>query len=129
MGKLWRVVRGVPWAVFWAGMLGLAEVAWGQEIQVTNYGEMPPVILHHGKHADSFTCETCHHPERSGGAHRCGYCHRDEARGKVATLHDAAHKEGVGKCWACHFKQGARKKLDCDSCHRGGAKAAPVKAP
>jgi len=92
-----------------------------QPLKVTNFGDMDPVVFDHTTHAESFSCETCHHAKRSGGSHRCGSCHEGEASAVAMTFEDAAHKEGVGKCWGCHFKNGAQKKLECEQCH-GAAK-------
>lgn len=107
----------------WLCGLGVALLVAGtaqakQLLTVTNFGEMEPVVFDHTAHAESFGCETCHHAKRSGGAHRCGTCHTGKAVRKIPTFEDAAHKEGLGKCWGCHLKEGARKKLECEDCHR-----------
>jgi len=91
----------------------------GDRIAVTNFGEMERVIFDHDWHADELGCETCHHPRELGRSHRCGRCHQAEAEGPVIKLEDAAHKEGVGRCWKCHLAKGARKSLECEDCHRG----------
>ena len=105
-------------------LMGIGGVAWGalaaagQRITVTNYGEMDPVVFDHTRHAEEHGCDTCHHAKGSEGAHRCGGCHRAEGGKGSLRLEEAAHKEGVGKCWGCHRGPSARKKLDCDDCHR-----------
>jgi len=89
-----------------------------QEITVTNYGEMEPVIFNHTRHAEDLGCDTCHHAKGTEGAHRCGACHRGED-GKTLRFEEAAHKDGVGRCWPCHLAPKARKPLECEDCHRG----------
>ncbi len=103
-----------------AGALACVAVAAdGQRITVTSYGEMDPVVFDHTRHAEDLGCETCHHPKGSGGAHRCGGCHRAKDGKGSLRLEEAAHKPGAGKCWGCHLGPKARKKLDCEGCHRG----------
>jgi len=109
----WRMVLVSLWAL---GLVGAAGAV--QEITVTNYGEMEPVIFNHTRHATDLGCETCHHAQRTEGAHRCGACHLGDA-GKNLKFEDAAHKEKVGRCWACHLAPKARKSLECEGCHRG----------
>ncbi len=104
---------------------GVLLGAWGaqgaQRIQVTNYGRKEPVLFSHSGHAERFPCDTCHHPQRSEGAHRCGACHRSEAEGEKPSLEKAAHGEGdpPGRCRPCHFGPKARKPLECADCHIG----------
>lgn len=103
-----------------AGALAcVAFAADGQRITVTSYGGMDPVVFDHTRHAEDLGCETCHHPKGSGGAHRCGGCHRAKDGKGSLRLEEAAHKPGAGKCWGCHLGPKARKKLDCEGCHRG----------
>ncbi|MBE0617540.1 MAG: hypothetical protein IH608_06400 [Proteobacteria bacterium] len=96
----------------------VAVAAAGQRITVTSYGEMDPVVFDHTGHAEDLGCETCHHAKGSECAHRCGGCHRAEDGSGSLRLEEAAHKDGVGKCWGCHRGPKARKMLDCDDCHR-----------
>ncbi|MBI5017854.1 MAG: cytochrome c3 family protein [Deltaproteobacteria bacterium] len=112
-GRRFAAVVGLLW------VLGPAGVRAGQDVTVTNFGEMEPVVFDHTSHAESHGCDTCHHPKSSGGAHRCGSCHRAQDTKAGMKFEDAAHKEGVGRCWGCHLKKGARKALECEQCHRG----------
>jgi hypothetical protein len=109
-----------------AGAFALApctvEAQGEQEVTVTNFGEIEPVVFNHTAHAEAHGCEACHHPKRATGAHRCGSCHLAQDTKTTMKFEDAAHKEGVGRCWACHLKKGARKKLECEDCHRGKPK-------
>ncbi|HSH69567.1 MAG TPA: cytochrome c3 family protein [Deferrisomatales bacterium] len=89
----------------------------GQNLTPTNYGEMEPVVFNHTAHAGRADCSSCHHTKSQ--EHRCGYCHKAEATGDVPSLEDAAHREGAGKCWACHLKEKAKRVLDCEDCHSG----------
>ena len=118
--------RGLGFTLAIALALGLAlgekDARAEQDVTVTNFGEMDPVVFDHTTHAETHGCEACHHVKRSGGAHRCGTCHLEQETKAGIKLEDAAHKEGVGKCWGCHLKKEARKKLDCEDCHRGEAK-------
>lgn len=100
----------------WLALAGTALAK--QPLKVTNFGDNDPVVFDHTTHAESFGCEACHHPKRSGGSHRCGTCHVAEGSKQVLSMEDAAHKEGVGKCWSCHLKNGAQKKFECEDCHR-----------
>jgi len=89
----------------------------GSNLTPTNYGEMEPVQFNHTEHAERVGCPNCHHS--SGAEHRCGYCHRPKARNGAPALEQAAHREGAGKCWACHLKEKAIHPLECEACHRG----------
>jgi len=112
-----RTLRGVVCASLLAfGAVPLAGAV--QEIKVTNYGEMEPVIFNHTRHAEDLGCDTCHHAKGTEGAHRCGACHRGED-GKTLRFEEAAHKDKVGRCWPCHLAPKARKPLECEDCHRG----------
>lgn len=91
----------------------------GRRIAVTNHGEMDPVVFDHTRHAEEMACDTCHHPSATEGAHRCGACHGPQAAEGAMSLEEAAHKEGVGKCWRCHQGPKARKRLACEGCHTG----------
>jgi hypothetical protein len=102
-----------------AAVGALGAVPGAHYLVVSNFGDMDAVIFNHTRHAEENDCAVCHHPNRSEGAHRCAACHLDEPNGPVMKIEDAAHREGVGKCWACHFSKRAQKKLDCDDCHRG----------
>jgi hypothetical protein len=117
-------------ATTWIALLAAAALAGvsaagaggasGRRITVTSFGEMAPVVFDHTRHAQDLGCDTCHHPKGTReGAHRCGACHGPKAEGKAIRFEDAAHKENVGKCWACHLGPKAKKKLDCDDCHSG----------
>ena len=104
-----------------AGLFALVAAALAgaaQEITVTNYGEMEPVIFNHTRHATDLGCDTCHHAQYTEGAHRCGACHVGED-GKTLRFEEAAHKEKVGRCWGCHLAPKARKPMECEGCHRG----------
>jgi len=100
----------------------LAGVGGAQEIQVTNFGEMPSVLLPHGKHASLSRARRAI-IRAVGGSHRCGYCHRDEAavRSSASTMPPTGR--AVGKCWGCHFKESATKKLGLRGLHRVKAQA------
>ena len=103
-------------------VLAAALLAWtaafaGEKLTPTNYGEMEPVVFNHTQHADRVGCENCHH--NPNAEHRCGYCHKAEERDGVPALEDAAHREGVGKCWGCHLKEKVTRPLECEDCHSG----------
>ncbi|GAB6062032.1 cytochrome c3 family protein [Deferrisoma palaeochoriense] len=110
--------RVAPFVILVVALVGPAAA---QRIQVTNYGEMEPVLFPHSEHAERFHCDTCHHPERSEGSHRCGACHRATPEGGTPSMEQAAHGEGdvTGKCRPCHFGPKAKKALECEDCHSG----------
>ena len=90
----------------------------GERVTVTDFGDMEPVTFQHSRHAEDYDCVICHHPNASGGGHRCGACHASEGNGPVVSLEQAAHGERIGRCWGCHLSQKARKKFECDNCHK-----------
>lgn len=119
-------LRRVGLALAIAAGLGLplcaGDAGAKQDLTVTGFGSMDPVVFDHTTHADAHGCEACHHAKQSGGAHRCGTCHlANDTKGGM-KFEDAAHKEGVGKCWGCHLSPEARRKLDCEDCHKGKTK-------
>ena len=98
-----------------AVLLASAAAFAGQNLTPTNYGGMEPVVFNHTAHAGRADCSSCHHNQSM--EHRCGYCHRAETLEGVPSMEDAAHREGVGKCWVCHLKEKAPRALDCEDCH------------
>jgi hypothetical protein len=98
-------------------LLASAAAFAGQDLTPTNFGKMEPVVFDHTAHAERRDCDDCHH--NKGNEHRCGYCHKVEEQNGVPSLQDAAHREGQGKCWACHLKEDVKQPLDCEDCHSG----------